>query len=179
MILQANLSLSLLTSSENTDRVTVLTKSLVAKEKRSWVNTVCGCSLLSPGLLQPCGVIWLKLGWGTRGELVPVMLGQRSESELYKVFIWFHLGTRSEAAFGKIITEAWFGCFLVATPNLRRMSIGQCSAPAYMQSITLLQSHTGTEIIATIINKPFYNSMLIIYIVQRRAFLLNSHPDLE
>lgn len=41
MILQANLSLSLLTSLENTDSVTILTKNLVAKEKRSWVNTVC------------------------------------------------------------------------------------------------------------------------------------------
>lgn len=41
MILQANISLSLLTSLENTHSATILTKSLVVKEKRSWVNTVC------------------------------------------------------------------------------------------------------------------------------------------
>ena len=42
MILQANLSLSLLTSLENTHGADVLTKSLVAKEERNWVNnTVC------------------------------------------------------------------------------------------------------------------------------------------
>lgn len=40
MILQANLSLSLLTSLENTHSAAVPTKCLVAKEKRSWVNTV-------------------------------------------------------------------------------------------------------------------------------------------
>ena len=68
---------------------------------------------------------------------------------------------------------------LVANPNLRGMSIGQCSAPAYVQSVTLLWSHTDTEIIAAIINGPFYNSMLIIYTMQRQAFLLNSHAGLE
>lgn len=41
MILQANLSLSLLTSLENTHSATVLAKCMAAKEKRSWVNTVC------------------------------------------------------------------------------------------------------------------------------------------
>lgn len=51
------------------------------------------------------------------------MLGQRSESELYKIFNCFHLNFRSEAAFGKLITEAQFGFFLVANPNLRGMSI--------------------------------------------------------
>jgi len=110
---------------------------------------------------------------------VPLVRGKRSESELYKVFIRFHLDIRSETAFGKIITETQFGFSLVANPNLRGMIIGQCSVPAYMLSITLLQSHTGTEIIATITKRSFYNSMLIIYTVQRQAFLLNSHPGLE
>lgn len=73
----------------------------------------------------------------------------------------------SEATFGKIITEARFGLFLVANPNLRGMSTGQRSVPAYVQSVKPLQSHPNTEIIATIINCPFYNSMLIIYTVRR------------
>lgn len=79
------------------------------------------------------------------------MLGQRSESELYKVFSSFHLNIRCEAAFGKITAETQFGFFLVANPALTGMNIGQRSAPAYMQTVTLLRSHTNTEIIATVI----------------------------
>lgn len=59
------------------------------------------------------------------------------------------------------------------------MSIEQISAPAYVHSVTLPQPHTDTEIIATIISRPSYNSVLIIYTVQRQAFLLHSRTGLE
>lgn len=59
------------------------------------------------------------------------------------------------------------------------MSTGQCSASTYIQNVALLQSLSDAEIIATMINRPFYNSMLIICTVQRQAFLLNSHAGLE
>lgn len=122
-----------------------------AKEKRGWGGAVCRQLLLSPGLL-----------------------GQGSEPELSKVFVWFPLNSRSEATSGDNHYWGTVWIFLGGTPKPEGWAQDSVQLLP-MLKVLHCSGFTDTEII----NQPFYSTKLIIYTVPRQVFLLNSHAAFE